>query len=78
MIFDKIWQTCENMYGVKGAYRKHRCLESKNYFNQCIKINKFFAQDKKYFPHRYATSQYQWVTPHHDFVYVEPNRNDLN
>ncbi len=78
VIFDKIWTSCLNMYGVKGAKRKHRCFESLNYFNQCVDINEFFAQDKKYYPHRYITNQYQWVTPHHDFVQAEPGRDDLN
>jgi hypothetical protein len=66
------------MYGVKGAYRKHRCFEALNYFNQCVQINEFFAQDKKYFPHRYITNQYQWVSPHHDFISAEPGRQELN
>jgi hypothetical protein len=49
-----------------------------NYFDQCRVINEWFAKDKKYFPQRYATSKYQWTNPHHDFVHVEPGRNDLN
>ena len=35
----------------------------------------FFANDKKYFPHYYGTSEYYNVSPHHDFIDVEPNKS---
>ena len=50
--------------------------ETKNYFDQCVAINSFMAKDKKYFPHRYATSEYFHVEPHHDHIHAEPNLLD--
>lgn len=40
---------------------------------QCIDINKFIANDKKYYPEKYATSEFNAVQPHHNHVYVPKN-----
>ena len=68
------------MYGMRKAEKHHRCFvynffnfifqESKNYLEQCIDINKFIANDKKYYPERYATSEFQHVQPHHSSVFI--------
>ena len=63
--------TCMNIYGIHGANRKHRCHESKNYFNQCVQINHFMANDKKYHPQKYITDEYHHVTPHHDAIDID-------
>ena len=68
VIFDRIWSTCLNIYGIREAKRRHRCFESYNYLNQCIAINSFIANDKKYFGHLYADSKYQNLTPTHEQI----------
>lgn len=68
IVFDRIWQTCINIYGLRDAKRKVRCFESLNYFNQCLKINSFISNDKKYYGHTYADSKYQNLSPGHDEI----------
>ena len=57
---------------MQGANRKHRCHEAQNYFKQCFAINAFMANDKKYYPHRYITSEYHHISPHHNSIDAEP------
>jgi hypothetical protein len=33
------------------------------------------AQDKKYYPHKYITSEYFHASPHHDAIEADPRRN---
>lgn len=68
IVFERIWETCQNIYGIKEAKRRHRCFESLNYFDQCIKINKFIANDKKYNGHTFSTSKYYNVSPTHEQI----------
>ena len=68
IVFDRIWNTCLNIYGLREAKKRIRCFESYNYFNQCLDINSFIANDKKYNSHKYADSKYQNLTPTHDQI----------
>ena len=52
---------------------KFNLQETKNYMEQCIAINKFVANDKKYYPERYATSEFNVVQPSHESVYLPSN-----
>jgi len=56
------------MYGLREAKRKHRCFESLLYFDQCVKINAFMANHKKYHGHVYGTNKYYNVTPTHEQI----------
>jgi len=71
IVFDRIWHTCQNIYGVKEAKRKHRCFEALNYFDQCLKVNSFMANQKKYFDHQFGTSKYYNLTPTHEQLNVD-------
>jgi len=68
VVFDRIWNTCLNLYGVQEAKKKHRCFESLNYFDQCVKINTYIANQKKYFGHVFTNSKYYNVTPTHEQI----------
>ena len=57
-----------NIYGVKEAKRRQRCFESLNYFDQCLRINSFMANDKKYFGHKYGVNKYYHTTPTHEQI----------
>ena len=47
-----------------------RCLEATEYFKQCVSLNAFFAQHKKYYPQEYYHNEYWRVSPHYDNVFV--------
>ena len=68
MVFDRIWGTCKNIYGVGEAKRYRGCFEALQYFNQCVDINHHIAVERKYSGHKYAGSKYQHLTPSHDQI----------
>lgn len=68
VVFDRIWNTCTNLYGVREAKRKHRCFEALNYFDQCVRINSFMANEKKYEGQVFGNSKYYNVSPTHEQI----------
>ena len=48
--WQRILQTCVNIFGYFDYGRNIRCSESSYYFEQCVQLNSFFAYMKKYNP----------------------------
>ena len=62
---------CMNTYGHFDMLHNIRCMESTEYFRQCLQLNAFFAYHKKYYPNEYYNSEYWRVSPHYDSVFVD-------
>ena len=60
---------CVNVFGYFEFLKNIRCMETVEYFKQCISLNAFFAYTKKYYPQEFYTSEYYAVSPHYDSIF---------
>ena len=67
----RLIRECINTFGYFDFLKNIRCLESVEYFKQCIQLNSYFAYHKKYFPNEYYHSEYWRVSPHYNNVFVD-------
>ena len=68
--WQRIIGACVNTYGYFEFLKNIKCLEATEYFKQCVSLNAFFAQHKKYYPQEYYHNEYWRVSPHYDNVFV--------
>jgi len=68
--WQKIMQTCVNVFGYYEFLKNIRCLEVTEYFKQCLQLNTFFSHHKKYYPQEYFQSEYFKVSPHYDSIFI--------
>ena len=67
----RLIRACINTFGYFDFLKNIRCLESVEYFKQCIQLNSYFAYHKKYFPNEYYHSEYWRVSPQYNNVFVD-------
>ena len=49
---------CLNNYGVQGSYEVPECYQMAQYFQECLKINKYFGLQKRWNPEHFAENEY--------------------
>ncbi|KAM3145480.1 hypothetical protein pb186bvf_002524 [Paramecium bursaria] len=65
-LYDRMNQHCNNQFGLFEDSYRTECLDAKNWFNFCVRLNAGYGLAKKYFPELFVSSPYARPTPHFD------------
>lgn len=49
-LYDRMTMHCKNQYGLFEDSYRPECIDAKNYFNLCVRLNAGYGLAKKYFP----------------------------
>ena len=69
--WNRLVNACINTFGYFDFLKHIRCLESTEYFRQCLSLNAYFAYHKKYYSNEYFYDEYYKASPHYNDVLIK-------
>jgi hypothetical protein len=61
--YERTYVQCLNNYGLLGANQVPECKQMAHYFNECVKVNKYFGLLKRINPEHFAENAYSRERP---------------
>ncbi|CAD8068247.1 unnamed protein product [Paramecium primaurelia] len=62
-LYDRMAQHCKNQFGLFEDSYVPECLDARNYFQLCVRMNASYGLAKKYFPEYFLTNEYSRPNP---------------